>query len=334
MRPTPDAAALRRQIAALPITIEAVACAVHAVPVPSYPDGPRPSSTVTLRGGGCAGRGEHVGWTTDAHQQFTTRAEHLELTRCVSLADVAALLSGALDDAYDRAALEAAAIDLALRQAGTNLATLSGSAPRPLRYVVSFEKVADPLARAAHELDAAAPGVELKIDVDPHWSDATFAALAALGRVCVLDFKQSGAVAEHERIHRLVPAALLEDPLPGPERWSASLRGRLSFDAPVHSAAALATLAERPAAVNVKPARLGSVLGALDVIATCAAQGIAVYFGGMFEVGVGRSQLQTLAALLCPDAPNDLAPIARDGRPAVRPARLDVAPADVGFADW
>jgi hypothetical protein len=29
----------------------------------------------------------------------------------------------------------------------------------------------------------------------------------------------------------------------------------------------------------------------------------------MFEVGVGRRQLRDLASILCPDAPNDLAPI-------------------------
>ena len=32
------------------------------------------------------------------------------------------------------------------------------------------------------------------------------------------------------------------------------------------------------------------------------------YFGGMFEVGPGREQARQLAAIFCPDAPNDLAP--------------------------
>jgi hypothetical protein len=34
-----------------------------------------------------------------------------------------------------------------------------------------------------------------------------------------------------------------------------------------------------------------------------------VYVGGMFEIGVGRRQLRDLASVLCPDAPNDLAPV-------------------------
>jgi L-alanine-DL-glutamate epimerase-like enolase superfamily enzyme len=86
-----------------------------------------------------------------------------------------------------------------------------------------------------------------------------------------------------------------------------------------------------PAAVNVKPARIGGVLEALDVVAACAARGIAVYFGGMFEVGVGRAQLQALAALLCPDAPNDVAPIAVGETPAPRPPRLVVPDDGIGF---
>ena len=40
----------------------------------------------------------------------------------------------------------------------------------------------------------------------------------------------------------------------------------------------------------------------------CAAHGIATYGGGMYEQGPGRGQLQYLASLFHPDAPNDLAP--------------------------
>ena len=66
---------------------------------------------------------------------------------------------------------------------------------------------------------------------------------------------------------------------------------------------------------------MGGVLEALACAARCADDGIAVYFGGMFEVGPARAQLAALAALLCPDAPNDVAPLVD----AVRPARLVVA---------
>jgi hypothetical protein len=35
---------------------------------------------------------------------------------------------------------------------------------------------------------------------------------------------------------------------------------------------------------------------------------VTAYLGGMFEVGIGRSQARQLAALYCSTAPNDLAP--------------------------
>jgi len=42
-----------------------------------------------------------------------------------------------------------------------------------------------------------------------------------------------------------------------------------------------------PAAVNVKPARMGGVLEALACVARCDAAGVSVYFGGMSGVNYG-----------------------------------------------
>jgi L-alanine-DL-glutamate epimerase-like enolase superfamily enzyme len=88
------------------------------------------------------------------------------------------------DTSYERAALEAAGIDLALRQTGTNLFQLAGTAPRPVRYVVSFDIRADPAAEARRVL-AEAPAIELKIDADPAWDDEVYRRLAAVARVAV-----------------------------------------------------------------------------------------------------------------------------------------------------
>ena len=60
--------------------------------------------------------------------------------------------------------------------------------------------------------------------------------------------------------------------------------------------------------LNVKPARFGSVRAVFDTYDYCEAHGIGVYGGGMFEQGPGRGQLQYLASLFHPDAPNDIAP--------------------------
>lgn len=312
---------LAARLRALPLRVQRAHCAIAPVAVPSYPDGPRPSSTLVLEGGGAVGRGEHVGWSDAAHRGFAARVASLSLDACTTVGEASTLARARLDGAYDRAALEGAAIDLALRQASTDLLTLAEASSRPVRYVLSFERVADPVARAHREL-AANPALELKIDADPGWSDAVLADLATLERVAVLDFKQGGDRTAHLRAHRILPDALLEDPLPDTAPWPASLHARLALDAPITSAASIAELAGRPAAINVKPARVGGVLEALAVVGACAEHGIDVYFGGMFEVGVGRVLVQTLASLLSPDGPNDVAPIGlANGSPA-RPSRL------------
>lgn len=317
---TPEAdraGSLRTALGRLPLVIEGAGCVIEHAAVPSYPDGPRPTSTVVLRGGGFTGRGEHVGWTDEVHRAFRARIDGVPTGRW-SLDGWSAALAAVFSEPYERAALEAAAIDLALRQQRTTLFAVAGVPPAPVRYVVSFERVDDPVARARAE----APGVGLKIDGDPAWPEAVWAALGALGTVAVVDFKLTGMAADHERAHRALPAALIEDPLRSSTPWSESLQARLSFDGPVTSPEAVGALPVRPAAVNLKPARMGGVLRALEAAARCSASGIAIYFGGMFEVGMGRSQLHVLASLLCPDAPNDVAPIGRDDNPPLRPARL------------
>jgi L-alanine-DL-glutamate epimerase-like enolase superfamily enzyme len=320
---TPEA--VRAALGALAVTIEEVGSSVGAVAVPSYPDGPRPHSVVTLRGAGVAGRGEHVGWSEAAHVACRDRALPLVPRGRWRLEAWCAALAGVVSEPYDRAALEAAAIDLALRQAGLSLFALLGQPARPVRYVVSFGRVADPAAEARRH------GVMVKVDADPSWGPHVFAALAETGRVAVLDWKNTGMRADHERAHCLLPEALIEDPRWTLAPWSARLHGRLSADAPLAQAADVHRLPVRPAAANLKPARMGGVLEVLAAAAACQARGIAVYLGGMFEVDVGRRQLQALAALLCPEGPNDVAPIARADAEPVRPPRLLVDAELPGF---
>ena len=62
--------------------------------------------------------------------------------------------------------------------------------------------------------------------------------------------------------------------------------------------------------VNVKPSRIGSVRALLEVYEHCEREGVRMYGGGMGEVGVARGQIELLAALFHPDAPNDVAPSA------------------------
>jgi len=317
----PTARRLADALAALTVDVERADCVVGAVVVPSYPGEPRPTSTVTLAGRGERGHGEHVGWTSAAHEAFAARVRALPAGRW-TVGAFAAELRARVPEPYDRAALEAAAIDLALRQAGATLAALAGVTPRPLRYVVSFASTPAPAAEARRH-----PGVELKVDADADWDDATFAALAAVGRVAVLDWKRTGSAADHARGRRHLPDALVEDPGSDPTRWP---HQRLALDAPILRARDLDALPVRPAALNLKPARMGGVQEALAAAAWAETHDVAVYVGGMFELGVGRKQLHALASVLSPDGPNDVAPIARAERPPERPARLDV-PNQPGF---
>ena len=87
-------------------------------------------------------------------------------------------------------------------------------------------------------------------------------------------------------------------------------RDRITWDAPLHSAADIPALEWKPKAINSKPSRFGSLREISSVYERCEREGIAIYSGGQGEVGVGRGQIQYLASLFHPDAPNDVAPAA------------------------
>jgi hypothetical protein len=86
--------------------------------------------------------------------------------------------------------------------------------------------------------------------------------------------------------------------------------------------------------VNIKPSRLGGVRNLLDAYDFCAAREIGNYGGGQFELDVGRGQIQYLASLFHPDAPNDVAPGGfnlPDTPPGLPSSPLDPQPSPVGF---
>ena len=62
--------------------------------------------------------------------------------------------------------------------------------------------------------------------------------------------------------------------------------------------------------INVKPSRIGSLRELFEVYARCEREQRPMYGGGMGELGVGRGQIELLAALFHADAPNDVAPSA------------------------
>jgi hypothetical protein len=279
----------------------------------------RVTTTVVLEGRHVEGRGEDVTYEPADHDVFPELAlsgRHTVDSFSHALAGVELFPAGPpkwpASTEYRRWSLESAALDLALRQAGTSLGEAVGRPYRPVRFVVSTRL--DP-----RDWLAVDPALEFKLDPTGEWSRSFMAELAVTGRIRCLDFKAyyRGTVVDQAPDPELYRAgaelfsdAVLEDPALT-DGTSEALRGaedRLSFDAPIHSLADLDALPVQVRWLNVKPSRFGSLARLLECVDACEARGIAMYGGGQFELGVGRGQIQALASLFYPDGPNDVAP--------------------------
>lgn len=319
----------------------------------------RTTTEVLLRGGGLAGRGEDVTWSVSDQEAFRA-AGPVDLRGRWTLAE----LSARLDELelwptpptqpgqaeYRRWAYESAALDLALAQAGRSLGEALGREPSPLRFVASPTLGRPPRASSLDALAERAPGgmPELKLDAGAEWTDALIDELRATGRVRVVDLKGHyvgtpvDLAADPDLYHRVaegLPDAWIEDPLLD-ERTTPVLEAhaaRLTWDAPIHTARDVRALRWRPGAINVKPSRSGRLADLFDLYDHGAAEGLPIYGGGQFELGCGRDQVQVLAALFCPEGPNDVAPRGYNAVPlpeelAASPLELELAPAGFGLA--
>ena len=240
---------------------------------------------------------------------------------------------------------ESAALDLALTQAGRPLHEVLGREPRPVSYVNSFG-MGDPdvVPKVLSRLERY-PRLRFKLDAHEAWTNATVAALAHTGAVLAVDFKGRYGVevedpdalpALYERVLAGLPEALVEDPHDLPE-VTALLEphaGRVAYDAPIHTVADLDAQPVPARTCNIKPSRVGRLRDLFALCAACEERGLAMYGGGMGELGVARGQVQLLAAMFSPDGPNDIAP---PGFNALEPAAglplspLAPDPAPVGF---
>jgi L-alanine-DL-glutamate epimerase-like enolase superfamily enzyme len=220
---------------------------------------------------------------------------------------------------YRNWAFDSAALDLALRQAGTTLHAALGRECRPLSFVASLRLGEPPSLEPLLARLRIAPGLQFKLDPTPSWDEELIAGLVALGAVESVDLKgqYEGTIvdnpADPELYRRVVEAfadAWIEDPKLTPETEPILLphRDRITWDAPIHSVADIQTLPWPPRTLNIKPSRLGGLRSLLDVYDHCAAHDIGCYGGGQSELRVGRGQIQYLASLFHPDAPNDVAP--------------------------
>lgn len=278
----------------------------------------RVTTTVVLAGAGAEGRGEDVTYNEEDHEWFpelqpvgtSTVGRFSAGLENIQLFAGEPKMEASLE--YRRWAFESAALDLALRQSGLSLGAAIGREYRPVRFVVSTREDAFEWLRHA-------PDLELKLDPDNDWDRAFMKRLAATGRVRVLDLKSyyhgtAVDVAPDPELYRAVvevfPDVVIEDAsLEG--ECGEVLRGeegRLSFDAPIHSVEDVRALPVEPGWLNIKPSRFGTAERLLACIEYCDANGIRMYGGGQFELGVARRQIQALASLFYADNPNDVAP--------------------------
>ena len=240
---------------------------------------------------------------------------------------------------------ESSALDLALRQAGVPLHAVLGLEPRPVTFVNSLG-LGDPasaetiLRRLGHY-----PDLRFKLDAAPDWTPEIIDALVGTGAVETVDFKghygmeiedMPALISLYDRILGAFPDALLEDPhdLPEVAERLAPHLDRVAYDAPIATVADLDATPLRARIFNVKPSRVGRLETLFELYAACEERGLALYGGGMGELGVARGQIQLLASLFSPDGPNDIAPPgfnALDPAPGLEASPLRVTPAKVGF---
>jgi len=295
----------------------------------------RVTTVVRLRGGGEEGLGEDVTWYAEAHDREQAAGPVLPLAGSWTLESFSNALE--IPEPHRRWAYESAALDLALRQAGTTFAAHLGRDPQPVEFVVSPGLGDPPTARVVHRWLELDPSLRFKLDPGSAWTDELIAELAETGAIVTADYK--GFYTEQDpppdaglyrRVADGLPEALLEDPAltADTEPVLEPHRERVTWDAPIHSIADVEALPWAPRTLNCKPSRFGFLRELLDFYDYCEARSIALYGGGMFELGPGRGQIQYLASLFHPSAPNDVAPGAyndpepREGLP---PSPLDPA---------
>jgi hypothetical protein len=266
-------------------------------------------TVVVLYGKGEEGRGEEVDYDSRTQETFQADEGKLPFPGEHTLDSFSLLQAGQTE--YRRWGFESAALDLALRQAGVSLGEAIGREPQPLRFVVSTRTANVPGWLGLY------PDLHFKLDPDRDWTDEV---IATLRNVETVDFKgiyryAFGSPPDAElyaRVAAAFPDAWIEDPALTPETARAlePHRDRITWDAAIHEWSDVEALPFAPRCLNCKPSRFGSVRRLFHFYDACREHGIALYGGGQFELGSGRDQIQVLASLFHPDAPNDVAPSA------------------------
>ncbi|HEV7919094.1 MAG TPA: hypothetical protein VGO97_05900 [Solirubrobacterales bacterium] len=312
----------------LPLKIDGYELVRHELAVSSGFD--RVTTEFVLSGSGQTGRGEDVIYDTEDHDALQQSQDELPLRFEGTFGEFSERLAGVdlfpqppLREPsvnYRRWAVESAALDLALRQAGKTFDQVIAIQPRPVRFILSLRLGDPPSAERVDNWLAVAPWLEFKLDAETSWSRELIEQLAASGRVESIDLKglYEGTLVDNPpdaRLYRdvveLFPTAWIEDAKINDETWPVlePAVDRLTWDAPLHSVADIEALEHAPKCINVKPSRFGPVSELLAVVDYCRERGIEMYSGGQFELSIGRQQLHALASVFFPESANDASPV-------------------------
>ena len=337
------------RIAELPVQIDGYSLEGLERDVSS--DFTRLSTVIRMSGGSEEGLGEDVTYDALDHVALQDAGPVHDLTRASTMGELCELVE-ALDlfpaepvrdvsRLYRIWAFESAALDLALRQAGTSLAAHLGREARPVTFVVSLRLGDPPTIDPVRRRLESYPTLRFKLDPVSAWTDELIAELVATGAVDSVDFKgfYRGTVVDqppdpdlYSRVVQAFPDAWIEDPAleDGTDEVLEPHRARITWDAPIHSIADIDALPFQPRMVNIKPSRFGRLSELFAAYDYCDEHGIGAYGGGQFELGVGRGHIQYLASLFHPDTPNDVAP--GDYNAPEPPAGLPTSPLEPKIA--
>ncbi|MGH9068739.1 MAG: o-succinylbenzoate synthase [Acidimicrobiales bacterium] len=228
----------------------------------------------------------------------------------VGAADVGRLLAPVKGHPMAKAAVEMAVLDAELRAAGVSFASYLGAVRPAVAAGVSvgiMASVGQLLDAVGAYLDAGYLRVKLKIK--PGWDvEPVRAVRERFGDDLALqvDANTAYTLADARHLARLDPFDLLliEQPLPeddvrGHAELARHIRTPVCLDESITSArsAADAIALGACAIVNIKAGRVGGYLEARRVHDVCAANGVAVWCGGMLETGLGRAANVALAGL-------------------------------------
>lgn len=277
------------------VKVSSVTSKLVLYPVENYssPLG-RPSTLVQVMVDGHLGTGEYIGWTLESHNQFS-----INLQKIVGTTDKVCRLADCFNG-YERSAIECALLDGILKSRKISFFDFVGIPPTSLQYVVSLDSSGDIITRVQRLLEQN-PDFEFKLDINPTWSQTVFEQLYAFDCVRIFDFKGLDAAHSLKIIESIFPEVILEDV---PSVYKTSLR--TSCDAELISSN---HIDDQYDLYNIKIGRMSGIRSALTTIDNLIKINKGFYFGGQYEMSVGRSQSQKLASVFSPDAPNDLAPI-------------------------